>query len=458
MAELDVVDQLARYGEALEASVPRVTATDVTTQRPAAVEPLAPRPARRGLVIAAVVAAAAILAVVVGITRSEESSELEVQDPPSTTDRVGLGLDALLSALPAPPGGAVWALTFADLELADELLGVTPPASDDTGALQRYEMQLRGGTGPGEVSPGVGAFIDVVPSETSFVVIDPNVVGAIVSFDTIDLDAPYEESGVGTTLLGRTLAVDAVAAEVARLEPDAEVATEQVDGGTRITATQSGSVELVAHVGESLTILGDDDATVDAVLATMAGEQPALVDDPAVRATIDRLAERRVAAGQISNQTFDAAEFAERRAPLECTGECGPDELAALTEEITARAESQLLPPTLVWAVGGTIGPTRDPGEGFAAYPSNRIGDPSSCPDCTQVAVVLVTFDGPAPEHVPESMAPWFDIPRMPWVQPLLVTVAGGPVAEDLLAIDPGSASWLDLTVRVPVPLPSEGG
>ena len=31
-------------------------------------------------------------------------------------------------------------------------------------------------------------------------------------------------------------------------------------------------------------------------------------------------------------------------------------------------------------------------------------------------------------------------------------------VYEALLAIDPGSASWLDLTVRVPVPLPSEGG
>ena len=455
MAELDVVDQLARYGAALEASVPRVTAMDVTTQRPAAVEPLAPRPARRGLVIAAVVAAAAILAVVVGITRSEESSELEVQDPPSTTDRAGLGLDGLMAALPAPPDGAVWALTFTDLELADELLGVTPPASDDTGALQRYEMQLRGGTGPGEVSPGVGAFIDVVPSETSFVVIDPNVVGAIVSFDTIDLDAPYEESGVGTTLLGGALGVDAVVAEVARLEPDADVATEQVDGGTRITATQSGSVELVAHVGESLTILGDDDATVDAVLATMAGEQPALVDDPAVRATIDRLAERRVAAGQISNQTFDAAEFAERRAPLECTGECGPGELGALAEEITARAEAQLLPPTLVWAVGGTTGPTPT-GEGDD--PSDRIGDPSSCPDCVQVAVVLVAFDGPAPDSVPESMAPWFTSPRIPWAQPLRVTVDGGPVAEALLAIDPGSASWLDLTVRVPVPLPSEGG
>ena len=109
MAELDVVDQLARYGAALEASVPRVTAMDVTTQRPAAVEPLAPRPARRGLVIAAVVAAAAILAVVVGITRSEESSELEVQDPPSTTDRVGLGRDgaasraAIVGAGPGPP-------------------------------------------------------------------------------------------------------------------------------------------------------------------------------------------------------------------------------------------------------------------------------------------------------------------------------------------------------------------
>lgn len=453
MAELDVVDQLARYGAALERAVEPVTAADVAARRPADAVQLHAHRGRRRALVAAAVAAAAVIAVVLGIGRSDESSEVDVQQAPEVVDREGLDLDGLYAALPAPPEDEVWGVTFTDLELADELLGLTPPDPADRQALVEYQLALAGGPGPeGSNLRGVGSVLDFVATETSLVVVDPTVVGAVVSFDTVDLDAPYEASGVGTTLLGGALEVDAVVAEVQRLQLDAEVAIEKVDGGTRLTATDAtGEVRLVAHVGDTFTVLADDGARVDAVLATAAGDAPSFLDDPARDEIVERLDAVAVAAGQISNRTYDAREWAEQRAPASCGPDCDAAALEQATVAIEAEAAAALVPPHEVWAIGGTI--SRD-----TATDQYPVGTP--------LVILLVTFDGPAPSLF-DAVLPWIDGTAFDDAQDegaapgfdLIATSEKGSTSESVIVVEePGTRQWFDLLFRIPLPLPSEGG
>jgi hypothetical protein len=345
----------------------------------------------------------------------------------------------------------VWGLTFTDLELADELLGLTPPDPSDRQAALDYQLALAGGPGPdGTNLPGVGSVVDVVATETSLVVVDPTVVGAVVSFDTVDLDAPYEKSGVGTTLLGGALEVDAVVAEVQRLEPDAEVTTAAADSGTRITATDATGEVLVAHVGDDLTVLADDGAGVDAVLATAGGDAPSFLDDPARDEIVERLDAVAVAAGQISNRTYDAREWAEQRAPTSCGPDCDAAALEQATVAIEAEATAANIPPHEVWAVGGSI--SRD-----AAASDVPLGAP--------LIFLEITFDGPAPP-LSDTFWPWIEAEQAaagPGLEgPGLrveYTAEKGATSETMIVVEePGTRQWFDLLFRIPLPLPSEGG